>query len=316
MKGNSMKKVFGTLIAVLLLGLLLFAAWTQRVLLADAFQQVSLGQLLLLIVVMLPLYPLSVLAWHQLLLGLGGQLTYREALAVWMMSNIARLLPGTVWQWVGRVYLAGGHGIGRLEASLSVGYEIATLVVTALLVGFGTLPLWPISIELPWWLGLLGLGPLALLWPTTLPWVVARYAAMKGESLGAIPPLPVRRLLAAIGATVLHFGLNGVAIWFLVGLFAPQPIVHSIAYAGMYALAWLLGYATIIAPGGVGVADASLAGLLGAQVGVAVGSAVAILYRGLLFVSELLVTGIAIALHPNILKTIDQSTKKQTPSTK
>lgn len=296
-----MKKVIGALVAIALLGLLLAAAWAQRTMLLHGLGQLSPSQLGLIVIVMLPLYPLSVLAWQQLVLGIGGRLTYREALAVWMLSNVARLLPGTVWQWLGRVYLAGTHGIKPVVASVAVAYEIAILVVSALLVGFLTLPLWPIPLMLPWWLGLIGLGPLVFLWPSTLPWIVSLYAQAKGEPLTIIPQLPLSRLLVAVGANLLHFALNGVAIWLLIELFSPQPIVHSIAYAGMYALAWLLGYVTIIAPGGIGVADASLAGLLGVQTSVAIGSTVAILYRILLFVLELVITGLAIVVHPKVL---------------
>ncbi len=296
-----MKKVLDTIVAVLLIGVLVYVAWTQRVLLANALSQITVWQLLLLLLVMLPLYPLSVLAWQQLLIGLGGRLTYKEALAVWMLSNVARLLPGTVWQWIGRIYLAGTHGVSSLQASVSVAYEIATLVVSALLVGLLTLPLWPVPIDLPLWLGLLGLIPLALLWPTTLPWVVSWYGRLRQQPLTTIPTLPLANLVTAVAATVLHFLVNGLAIWLLVSIFTPQSAGAIVAFAGMYALAWLLGYATIIAPGGLGVADASLAGLLAAGTTAAVGSAVALLYRALLFVSELLVTGIAIALHPKVL---------------
>src|SRR3990167_800589 len=126
-----MKRLLRTLIAVTLLGLLVWVVWTQRQFIVDAFNQVSLGQFSLILLATLPIYPLSVAAWLALLRGVGGGLTYREALAIWMLSNAARLLPGTVWQWIGRVYLAETHGVSKTQTLLSVGYEVALLLVTS-----------------------------------------------------------------------------------------------------------------------------------------------------------------------------------------
>lgn len=296
-----MKRALGSLIALLLLGVLVWAVWSQRAEIVRVLQLVRPAQLALVLVVMLPLYPLSVLAWHQLLLGVGGKLTYREALGVWMLSNVARLLPGTIWQWVGRVYLAGEYGVTKLQASVSVAYEIATLVVSAALVGAVTLPWWPVSIDLPWWLSFLAVIPLGFLWPTTLPWLVGLYGRIRKQPLADIPQMPLGRLVQAVGANVLHFGINGVAIWLLMSLFVSQSPMLIVAHAGMYAAAWLLGYVTIVAPGGLGVADASLAGLLAARATVAIGSLVALLYRVLLLINELLITALAITLNPSIV---------------
>lgn len=297
-----MKKVFGTIVAVVLIGLLLYAAWTQRMVLLKGLSALTVGQLLLVAAAMIPTYPLSVFSWHQLLRGLGGKLSYKEALAVWMLSNVARLLPGTVWQWVGRVYLAGTHGVSTLQSSLSVAYEIAVLVVSALVVGLGTLPLWPEALRLPGWMAVLVVVPLVLLWPTFLPAVVRLYAKVRKQPLSDIPPLPWLNLLAAVAATVLQFFLSGLALWLLLGAFVQLPISYAIALAGMQAMTWLLGYVTVLAPGGLGVADASLAGLLGSTVALSISSAVALLFRGLLLISEILVTLVAIALHPKVLR--------------
>lgn len=296
-----MKKVLGAIVAVVLLGLLLYSAWTQRALFVEGLTHLSVGQLLLVVVTILPIWPLSVVAWHQLLLGLGARLSYREALAVWMLSNTARLLPGTVWQWIGRVYLAGTHGVTTAQATVSVAYEIAVLVASALLVGFGTLPLWPETLHIPGWFGLLALFPLILLWPGFLPYLVRLYALLRKQPLEAVPRLPWTRLFVAISATVAQFLLTGVTFWVLLSAFTTVPFIVVLAISGMQALAWLLGYVTIIAPGGLGVADASRAALVSSYSTLAVGSAVALIFRVLLLISEILVTLVAIALHPKVL---------------
>src|SRR3989338_6167905 len=108
---HTMNRFLRRLVALSFLGLLFWLAWSQRSTIGAAFAEVTLGQFGLILLATLPIYPLSVGAWYSLLRGLGGKLNYREALGIWMLSNAARLLPGTVWQWVGRVYLAASVGI-------------------------------------------------------------------------------------------------------------------------------------------------------------------------------------------------------------
>ena len=308
------KRIAGSTIAIALLAILAWATWSQRVAITSALTQVSAGKLALILLVTLPVYPLSALTWHQLVRGLGGKISYKEALGVWMLSNIARLLPGTIWQWIGRGYLAGQYGVTPLQASLSIAYEITLAVVTALVVGFSTLPLWPITIHLPWWIGLAGLLPLIFIWPTTLPKIVSIYQRIRHQPNNNIPRLPFQSLLVGSVANLVQFFVSGLALWLLIGILAPQqPFSRILAYAGMYALAWLLGYVTIIAPGGLGVADASLAGLIAAQTSTAIGSAVALIYRVLLLISELIITLVAIIWQPNILSMI-KSAKKENQS--
>jgi len=304
------KRILGSFIAIALLTVLGWAVWNQHVAIADALTHVSAVKLMLILFVMLPIYPLSVLAWHQLVRGLGGKLTYREALAVWMLSNVARFLPGTIWQWIGRGYLANQYAVTPVQATLSIAYEIALVVVTALVVGLASLPLWPVALHLPWWISLTGLLPALFLWPTTLPAVVRLYQKVRNQTSQDIPTLSWRSLLSVLAVNTSQLLVNGLAIWLLLSLFAPQAAVSILAYAGMYALTWLLGYVTLIAPGGLGVADASLAGLIAAQTSTAIGSAVALLYRALLLVSELIITGLAVALHPAILTSVRSANKK------
>ena len=218
-----------------------------------------------------------------------------------MLGNVARLLPGTVWQFVGRMYLARAHGVTTLQSSIAIAYEIATLVVTSLLVGVVTLPLWPASLHLPGWLGLLAIVPLCFLWPRLLPSVVRLYGKVRKQEIADVPQLPWARLLVAVAATAAQCLLSGLAIWLLVGAFSPVPTLSIVVFTGMEALAWLLGYVTVLAPGGVGVADASLAALLASQLTLAIGSVAALTFRVLLLVVESLVTLVAVGLNPKVL---------------
>lgn len=306
-----MTRLLRRAVAALLIGLLVWTAWSQRAFLAEAFAQVTVGRFLLILAVTLPLYPLAVAAWLALLRGVGGKLTYRQALAVWMLSNAARLLPGTVWQWIGRVYLAEQYGVTKTQTLVSVGYEIALLVVSSGAIALIGLPFWPVGITVPWWVSLVGVASLAFLWPTTLPWLVRLYSKLRKQPLTEVPILPMRALLEAIGYTLLRTIIcNGLALWLLVDIFHPTTPSEIIGLAGIYLLAWLVGYVTIIAPGGVGVADASLAGLVGARTSLAAGSAVALLFRVILFVNELVVTGVAVALQPDILTEVRKRAPK------
>lgn len=287
--------------AFVLVGLLLGVAWYQRTLIVTAFHRVSFLRLSVVLALIVPMYLASAASWRQLLIGLGNRLSYRTVLTLWVLSNIARYVPGTIWQFLGRIYFAQVHGIVRRATVLSLIYEIALLAVTAITLTVTTLPFWPVDSSLPWWVSTVGLGALILLWPSTLSWFVGWISRLRREPIEHIPPLPWLQLSHAFGLTLLRLIFGGTAFWVLASVFLPLGLADLPGAIGMYALAWLVGYVTVFAPAGVGVADGTLAVLLTPRLGVAESLSVVVVFRALLFVGESIVAGLALALYPEII---------------
>jgi uncharacterized membrane protein YbhN (UPF0104 family) len=89
--------------------------------------------------------------------------------------------------------------------------------------------------------------------------------------------------------TLTQFIIAGFTI-FLIGQGLSQLPIHLIfIFAGAYAAAWILGYISLFAPGGLGVQELTMAGLLSLFMPFPLASFVAILFRFFLTIGEFIV---------------------------
>ena len=67
---------------------------------------------------------LMALGWNLILRVLGGRLTYKKALKIFFITDLAKYVPGKVWTIVGKVYLCKKEGIPVATTSASVFIQI------------------------------------------------------------------------------------------------------------------------------------------------------------------------------------------------
>nr|MBA3533652.1 flippase-like domain-containing protein [Ardenticatenales bacterium] len=138
--------------------------------------------------------------WRAITSALATPIPWRQGMRAWMLSNLARYLPGSVWHLVGRVYLTQQAGGSRTNGVLGVLLEQGLQLLSALLLVALTLPFWPSEspVRAQSWLlllipvGLVGIHPrlffplmnraLALLGREPLP-AALRYRQMLGYLL-------------------------------------------------------------------------------------------------------------------------------------
>ena len=51
------------------------------------------------------------MVWRRILIGFGHYLPVAPATRIWSTSELARYLPGVIWQVAGRVYLVKPYGV-------------------------------------------------------------------------------------------------------------------------------------------------------------------------------------------------------------
>jgi hypothetical protein len=173
------------------------------------------------------------------ILGRLGVATRSAWAGIFLQAQIAKYVPGSLWQYAGRTALAQSHGIPFRAATTSLPIELGASAAAAaafalLLVG--------------WW-GVPGLV------------VVFSMLVLVERMIGR------DRLLLRTGlrATVLYGAvwlLVGTSLWLTARAFVHVPDGDVPRYVGAFALAWLVGLVAIYAPGGLGVREAVLVGLL------------------------------------------------------
>jgi uncharacterized membrane protein YbhN (UPF0104 family) len=236
-------------------------------------------------------YAMQVESWRRILAGWGQHLPFGPAARTWSVANLGRYVPGKVWSVAGLVVLAQRAGVqpGPAAASafviqaVSLGSGVATVAAAT-----------PHSAP-PLRLALAGLAALAtilvLVWRPTARWLSGWVHA-----IAPLEPLSASAVLASAGLTVLSWGTYGAALWMLAHGLIPGASLPLATAVGAFTLGYILGLLALFAPGGVGVRELVLIGLLAPSLGSGGAVAVSVASRVLLTLTEALAAVITLPL--------------------
>ena len=226
-------------------------------------------------------YVMQVESWRRILAGWGQRLTFRVSARVWSLANLGRYVPGKVWSVAGLVVLAQQAGVEAGPAAASA------FVLQAISLGTGAAVVAAVAPGSAPPLRLAAAGLAAVLTITVLVW--PRTARRLGRLVNATAPLEPLRLSAVFAGavlTVLSWGTYGAAFWMLTRGLVPDTPLPLNAAIGAFTLGYILGVLALFAPGGVGVRELVLIGLLAPFLGSGGAVAVSVASRLLLTVLE------------------------------
>lgn len=211
------------------------------------------------------------LIWLVILEALGVR-TQRRWAGLFFQAQLGKYIPGSVWQYAGRVAVARSNGIPVRPTGVSLPVEfiasgLAGGLVAALLVG--------------WW------GMAAVAAVAVLLIVAARLARFRRPAVRA-----------TVRATVLYLPvwlLLGGSFWLCARGLLAVPARDLALYMGAFAVAWLAGLVAIYAPGGLGVREAVLVALLSSRLGAADALVVAAASRLTLVLADVMLAVVATA---------------------
>jgi hypothetical protein len=187
----------------------------------------------------------------------------RSALRMFFLANLARYIPGGVWQFAGLSALAATEGASPSAAAMGVILmQIATLATGAAI----TLSAAPRFVA-PWTRGLGIIGQLVLacvlvallvvVLPRALPHIRRRLERRFKRPIPLPAPPPAEFAVFVVRAA-LGWIMYGVAFWLfsraLLGDGAPTAWIAATAYVASY----LVGLLVIFAPGGIVVREGTL----------------------------------------------------------
>jgi uncharacterized membrane protein YbhN (UPF0104 family) len=251
------------------------------------------------------------LAWGVGLQWLGWQPRWASLVLLFLSSNLRKYLPGGVWHLVARVralHRADGEAQSPVAAPLAIPQALMAVLLDPLLMAVAALALVPFG---GWQagLGLLGLLPLLVLLPRWLNPLLERLERQRARQLAGrglreeepgaalelaagslqLPGYPWPPLLAELAFVLLRFA--GFAC--CVQAFDLSVALGWGGWLAGFALAWTAGLVVPGAPGGLGVFEAVLLLRLAVAVPEAPLLAVAISYRLITSLADLLGAGVA-----------------------
>lgn len=231
-------------------------------------------------------------AWGVVLRQLGLRPRWPELITAYLATNLRKHLPGGIWHLASRVQRLRSPE-APLAQPVAGAQALLAVVLDPLLAAIAALAL----VALGGWqggVGLLGLAPLLLLRPRWFQPLLRRLEQRKARQLG-LEAEPVAEspqlaaalwpsLLALLGFVLLRFG--GFACCLLA-----FDLQRGLAWGGWlagFAIAWVAGLVVPGAPGGLGVFEAVLLLRLGSAIPTGPLLAVAIAYRVVVTVADLL----------------------------
>jgi hypothetical protein len=252
-----------TLLGPIALLFLAIAAWQSRDLAIDLLAQAEMIAIAVAILSWAGLHLLSPLLATMLLRDLGADVTYRMALDIHVRRLPTRYVPGGIWHTVSRVIDLNGHGVDRPRLATLLIVENTFPFALAAVLGGTT------------WLtsgGRVAIGVAALV-AGLLVLILAPYALLS-KYLGTRVATPSLGVLARVALLQAVFWCVASSVFWLYWTALPNPGSQSALLVGSaYLVSWAVGFVAVFAPQGLGVFEASIAGLLGSAlpfVGVAV----------------------------------------------
>jgi hypothetical protein len=197
---------------------------------------------------------------------------------IFFQAQLAKYIPGTVWQYAGRVALAQARGIPLRAVGISLPAELGANVAAAgalsafLLGGWGV----PTAIALLSVSVLLGRRPGS-------DTVGATSAALRAGT-AAVPPFAAAWLLIGGG------------FWLTADALIRVPAGDLLVYIGAFSAAWVVGLVAAYAPSGIGVREAMLVAILHGRIGSADALVIAAASRALLTLVDLGAAGVGMLL--------------------
>ena len=205
------------------------------------------------------LFFFRVLSWRLIVAGFGHRLPIAPATRIWSTSELARYLPGAIWQVIGRVYLVKPYGVNGTVCSISQLLELVAFLLANVLVAIACLFFFIYRMEQyakTYLIIAVCLVPLLmlLLHPKVFYTALTKYLTWRKKELPAQRVRGKTLTLLTIWAIV---GLlwQSFAIWLIVNRPLGLPIEKWWIVAGAYCLAWCAGFIAFWAPGGLGVRE-------------------------------------------------------------
>lgn len=220
----------------------------------------------------------------------------RLLMRIWFLSNLARYVPGKIWQFVGAAELARAAGLARVVIVTSMLVHIGfSLLSAAVVAAFVLLPT-----GVPDTVSAGGLAALAVFS------LILVHPAVLNAALGVVAKVLRRDVLRwrgrwgdgllLLGISVLTWLAYGAAFGLFVHSMVRVDAAALVPLAGVNALSFLVGYLVFLAPAGLGAREGAMAVLLRPYAPVAVAAVVAVLSRLWTVAAELLGAGIVLAL--------------------
>ena len=238
------------------------------------------GLLLLSVAMLTAVLLWGVAVWQMVLARFGVDVKLRSLARAWFLANLSRYIPGVVWQFVSLAQLGPSVGLTPAATITTLLVHVGFSLLAAGTVGVWLLPAGFAGEFAPLIHGLRWASPLAivLVHPVVIRrGIVLMQRVTRRASVDWRGSWPDGLRLLLVSAA--SWGFYGAAFYVFLRSFVPLAFSALPAVIAINALAFVVGYLVVIAPGGLGFKEGAIALLLAGLVPPAVAASLAIASR-------------------------------------
>ncbi len=266
----------------------LYRLWPD---LMSALSSVSWGAVCLSAVLALGFQLTGLLAWRTTLHALGSPVPLPSAANIYLVSQLGKYVPGSVWAGVAMLRLGQDVAVPRARMAYSYLLSLAFSLMTGLAIGVPAL----IAYEgdyVPLAVGTLAVLAVVLLWPRLLNAILDRGLRLARRQR-LEQPLRGSDIARIVALYLLAWTFGGLHVWVLALAFGADPLASLFPGIAAFTVASTVGVLVVLAPAGAGVRDVLIALILSPVTGTAAAAAVTVLSRALLTALDLAGAGVA-----------------------
>jgi uncharacterized membrane protein YbhN (UPF0104 family) len=230
--------------------------------------------------------------WRQMVVRSGNAIGRADGVRIYLVSNLAKYIPGSVWGYVSRFYLGEGRGLTATGVGVSVVWELGMAILASLVLTAAILPVYPG--EIPDTILLLVILAALVCLAGLIPPISNRWLRLLNRWQSTQPPPTFRwsdfafYLTAAIATHI----LVGTAFFLFTRSLIDVEGSAWWSFVGMWSFSVTAGMVVVLVPYGLGVREGVLALLLQPFLPVESAVLISIASRLWTIASELLAAGV------------------------
>ncbi len=226
--------------------------------------------------------------WHLMVRRLGRVNDVRINARIYYLSTLAKRIPSAIWYIGGRLVMYQRLGVVRSAVLNAIVLETVLISGAGVLVYLALLPFYAwTSTAITWLVAIIG-GAALLAFFVRPRWLLdVTNAALRRQRRDPIQADVSRwDLVLWVGLYLIPWPLAGISLFFMVQAMVPGTTADLVSIIGVSTLSMLVALLSLILPGGLGLKELTIAALMNPWMPLSVGVVLAIAYRVLQTLDE------------------------------
>ena len=240
--------------------------------------------------------------WRRMVVQAGSLIGWADGVRVYLVSNLAKYVPGSIWGYVSRAYLGREYGVTLAWVGVSTVWEVGITIVASLLLTVSSLAVSPVLLPGQLFPFVTAVAAISLL--LVLPPIFNRWMRFLGRwwPMGVPPSFRWHDFGLYLGAAFVTHVLVGTAFFLFASALVDLPLRDWWGFVGAWSFSATAGLVLFLTPYGLGVKEGVLTLFLRAFMPLGAAVLIAMLSRLWTIVIELILAGLALALLPKSAK--------------